>query len=154
MIPKLVPLGAGDSGAEMHVCAHGAPRPAGGFFRHGPDARPANPQAPCARRALPSCLRCCVPSRVSSRDSGQVAWAATRFVLRLGATLRLVHIGSHTTAEDVPAIAKTMSATRLVVSADGQGVNPELILDVTDVPVMLIPLGVAQRMPKRRGERR
>jgi hypothetical protein len=72
----------------------------------------------------------------------------------LGATLRLVHIGSHTTAEDVPAIAKTMGATLLVVSADGQGVNPELILDVTDVPVMLIPLGVAQRMPKRRGERR
>jgi hypothetical protein len=87
-------------------------------------------------------------------DAVRVAGAATRFALQLGATLRLVHIGSGTTVEDVPAIANTMGATLLVVSADGQRVNPELILEATDIPVMLIPLGVAQSARMRRVEGR
>jgi hypothetical protein len=87
-------------------------------------------------------------------DAVRVAGAATRFALQLGATLRLVHVGSGTTTEDVPAIANTMGATLLVVSAVGQRVNPDLILAATDIPVMLIPLPVAQRAQTRRGEHR
>ena len=87
-----------------------------------------------------------------TRDSGHVAGTATRFALQLGATLRVVHVGSGTTAEEVPAIAKTMGATLLVVSADGERVNPEPILEAADIPVMLLPLRTAERLPIRRGE--
>jgi hypothetical protein len=71
-----------------------------------------------------------------TRDSGHVASAATRFALQLGATLRLVHIGRHTSAAEVPAIATVMGATLVVVSADAQKVN--LVL-AAGMPVMLIP---------------
>jgi len=88
-----------------------------------------------------------------TRDSGHVAWAATRFALQLGATLRLVHIGLHTAAADVPAIAKAMGATLLVVSTDRQRLNSELALEAADIPVMFIPIGVAQGAPPQGRER-
>ena len=72
---------------------------------------------------------------------GGVAWQATRFALQLGATLRLVHTGPGTPAEDVPAISKALGATLLVVAADGHGAMPELVLEAAEVPVMLIPVG-------------
>lgn len=78
-------------------------------------------------------------------DSGHVAGAATRFALQLGATLRLVHMGRQTSAAEVPAIAQAMGAALVVVSADEQKVN--LVL-AAGMPVMLIPAGVAQSVPK------
>jgi hypothetical protein len=69
-------------------------------------------------------------------DSGHVTSAAAAFARQLGTTLRLVHIGPHTSAAEVPAIAGVMGATLVVVSADAQKVN--LVL-AAGMPVMLAP---------------
>ena len=79
-----------------------------------------------------------------------MASTATRFALELGATLRLVHIGSQTEAEDVPAISEAIGATLIVASANAHGANPGPVFEAADIPVMLIPRSGAQDAPKRR----
>jgi hypothetical protein len=83
-----------------------------------------------------------------TQRSAHVAWAATRFAVRLGAALQLVHIGRDASlvhigrdasVEDLPAIASAMGATLLVVSANARGAMPQLILETADIPVMLVP---------------
>jgi hypothetical protein len=54
-------------------------------------------------------------------------------------------MGRQTSAAEVPAIAQAMGAALVVVSADEQKVN--LVL-AAGMPVMLIPAGVAQSVPK------
>jgi hypothetical protein len=84
-----------------------------------------------------------------ARGSGHVASTATRFALDLGGPLRLVHIGSQTQAEDVPALSNAMGATLVIVSANEHGASPRVILEAADVPVMLIPCSGVHAVPKR-----
>jgi hypothetical protein len=80
-----------------------------------------------------------------TRESGRIASAATRFALQLGATVRFVDIGPRAPGVDLLALAKTMSATLLVVGADEQTAIAQLAREATDIPVMVIPSARADR---------
>jgi hypothetical protein len=78
-------------------------------------------------------------------DAGHIAWTATHFALELGVSLQLVHIAPGASAIDFPAIVENAGATLLAVGADSSSALIDLVLGSADVPVMLIPAGLARR---------